>query len=262
MKHPDDEQLIALFYGEAPRGAGIEEHLRACEPCRKAFETLEHTLAAFQNTPIPNRDTNYGSQVWYAIAGRLDAPQKQQRHSRRSWSGFRRLAATSALAAAILAAFFAGRYWPRPQIRTTSTDRAQIRRGVLLVAVADHLDHAQMVLMELVNADGDQAPPTQSPATVNISRVEERAQELLVSNRLYQQTAQQTGDAALENILNSLEPVLLEIAHDPDQISRQQFREIQERIRAAGILFKVRVVSSQVRDKEQSMARQNGQGQS
>lgn len=262
MKHPSDEQLIALYCGEAENADAVNGHLRTCASCRENSESLQRTLAALKSAPVPEREANYGSQVWYAIAQRLVAPTKPRERPRSSWFGFRRLAAVGALTAAIVAAFFAGRYWPRPAIQTAITNPAQIRQGVLLVAVSDHLDHAQMVLMELVNADGSGSPQGSTPATVNIATEQARAQQLLVSNRLYEQTAQQTGDAEIENILNALEPVLLEIAHSPDEISSQQFEQIQERIRNAGILFKVRVVSSDVHDKERSLARKSGQGQS
>lgn len=261
MKHPSEEQLVALYYGEIPHPDGLMEHLRACTACRENFESLQRTLAALKELPGPERDENYGSQVWFAIAQRLDAPDNPRGARRTGWLGFRRLAAAGALAATIVAAFFAGRYWPRPRIQTATADAAQIRQGVLLLAVSDHLDHAQMVLLELVNGDANSSPREGLQATVNMQTEEARAQKLLASNRLYEQTAQQTGDVEIENILNALEPVLLEIAHSPDEISSQQFQQIQERIRNAGILFKVRVVSSDVHNKEQSLARQKGQGQ-
>ena len=261
MRHPDDQQLIALYYGDASRADTLRDHLSSCAACRANFESLRYTLAATKNASIPERDANYGSQVWYAIAQRLDAPDKLPERTHSPWPVFRRFAAIGALAATIVVAFLAGRYWPRPRVNTATASPAQIRQGVLLVAVSDHLDHAQMVLMELINADGDQGKPGTLPPTINISTEQQRAQELLASNRLYQQTAQQTGDAELENILSALEPVLLQIAHSPGQVSAQQFQDIQQRIRGAGILFKVRVVSSDVHDKERSLARQSGHGQ-
>ena len=129
------------------------------------------------------------------------------------------------------------------------------------MAVSDHLDHAQIMLMELANADSN-GPSQKAPEKIDMAIEQKRAEQLLVSNRLYEQTAQQTSDPEIQNILSALEPVLLEIAHSPDQISPQQFQQIQDRIRESGILFEVRVVGSDVRDKERSLARQKGQGQS
>lgn len=258
MKHASDEQLVALYYGDIHQPETLMEHLRECPACRQNFESVQRTLAALKELPIPERDANYGSQVWFAISQRMDKPKERPRSA---WFGFRRLAAVGALAAIIVAAFFAGRYWPRPTIRTAAVDAAQIRQGVLLLAVSDHLDHAQMILLELVNADENSPAPGKTPAPVNMQTEQARAQRLLVSNRLYEQTARQTGDVEIENILNALEPMLLEIAHSPDEISSQQFQQIQDRIRNAGILFKVRVVSSDVHSKEQALARQKNQGQ-
>lgn len=261
MKHLTEEQLIALYYGDAERAEALKEHLRSCGTCRENFQSVQHTLGAFKNAPIPERDASYGSQVWYAISRRLDTPQKPPSREGVPWFSIRRFAAVATLAAIVVLAFFAGRYWPRKPTQMAAANPAQIRQGVLLVAVSDHLDHAQMILMELANADGDGVASGATPANVNIATEQARAQQLLISNRLYQQTAQQTGDAEIQNILSALEPVLLEIAHSPDEISTQQFQQIQDRIRSAGILFKVRVVSSDVRDKERSLARRNGQGQ-
>lgn len=261
MKHPTDEQLIALYYGDPQRAEALKEHLRSCAMCRESFQSLQSTLEALKSAPVPERDTSYGSQVWYAIEQRMDAPQKSPTRHSISWFSLRRLAAAVTLATAVVLAFFAGRYWPRKTIQPVATNAVQIRQGVLLIAVSDHLDHAQMVLMELINADENGSAQQTTPANVNIAAEQSRAQQLLISNRLYRQTAQQTGDAEIENILSALEPVLLEIAHSPDEVSTQQFQQIQDRIRSAGILFKVRVVSSDVRDKERSLARRNGQGQ-
>ncbi|MGH9736833.1 MAG: anti-sigma factor family protein [Candidatus Acidiferrales bacterium] len=260
MKHPDEEQLIALYYGDARRPEALNEHLRACSGCRENFSSLQQTLGALKNAPVPERGADYGSQVWYAFATRLDRPEKlPARRHRVPWD-LRRLAWAGTLAAMIVAAFFAGRYWPRRPIPMVASNPAQTRQGVLLVAVSDHLDHAQMVLMELANGDSDGSKQG-VPKKIDIAIEQERAQQLLVSNRLYEQTAQETGDAEIENILNALEPVLLEIAHSPGEISSQQLQQIQGRISNAGILFKVRVVSSDVRNKERSLARQKVQGQ-
>lgn len=261
MKHPVDEQLIALYYGEARDADALKEHLRGCLTCRDTFSSLQQTLHALKEMPVPERDADYGSQVWYAIANQLDRSEQQPAQRRYGMFGFRRLAAVGALAAMIVAAFFAGRYWPRRTTPTVATNPAQVRRGVLLVAVSDHLDHAQIMLMELANADSN-GPAQKAPEKIDMAIEQKRAQQLLVSNRLYEQTAQQTSDPEIQNILSALEPVLLEIAHSPDQISSQQFQEIQDRIRESGILFEVRVVSSDVHDKERSLARQKNQGQS
>jgi len=152
-----------------------------------------------------------------------------------------------AMAALVFAAFLAGRFWPRPtQQESARPIPVEVRERILLVAVGDHLDRAQMVLVELVNAEG------QAKGGVNISAEQQRAQDLVEANRLYRQTATRTGDSTLVNVLDELERVLVEIAHSPAQLSSAQLNEIQQRIEARGILFKVRVIGSQVREREKS----------
>jgi len=87
---------------------------------------------------------------------------------------------------------------------------------------------------------------------VDISAEQQRAQDLVEANRLYRQTATRTGDSTLVDVLDELERVLVEIAHSPAQLSSAQLNEIQQRIEARGILFKVRVIGSDVREREKS----------
>ena len=72
------------------------------------------------------------------------------------------------------------------------------------------------------------------------------AEDLLESNRLYRQTAANTGDVATAALLDDLERVLLEIAHSPSEVSEKQLDELRKQIEDRGILFKVKVFGSQV----------------
>jgi hypothetical protein len=76
------------------------------------------------------------------------------------------------------------------------------------------------------------------------------AQELLDDNRLYRQTAHSTGDTTVANVLDDLERALIEIAHSPTQVSGDQLEELQKQIESRGLLFKIRVLGSKVRQEE------------
>jgi hypothetical protein len=52
-------------------------------------------------------------------------------------------------------------------------------------------------------------------------------------------------------VLDELERVLLEIEHAPSQISPAELDELRLRLRAEGILFKLRVLGSNVRSEEE-----------
>jgi hypothetical protein len=142
-------------------------------------------------------------------------------------------------------AFLAGHKWqkapPARQIagRQSGNDSG-IRERVLLVAVGDHLERSQMVLVELANAGAPAA------GRLDISYEQQAAEDLLESNRLYRQTAATNGDVATADLLEELERVLLEVAHSPSEVSARQLEELRKQIEDRGILFKVKIFGSRV----------------
>jgi hypothetical protein len=121
---------------------------------------------------------------------------------------------------------------------------ANVRERVLLVAVGDHLERSQMVLVELANAHTRDA--------LDISAERQSADELLASNRLYRQTAAQIGQTGVADLLDDLERVLVEVANGPSHVSMQELAAIQQRIEAQGILFKVKIIGSDIRERGNS----------
>jgi hypothetical protein len=82
------------------------------------------------------------------------------------------------------------------------------------------------------------------------------AEELINSNRLLRIEASRAGEIGLSVILDELERFLIEIARAPSSISTAELEGIRERIEVQGILFKVRVVGSQLRDRATEAARE------
>jgi hypothetical protein len=141
----------------------------------------------------------------------------------------------------VVGAFLAGRVSQRQtQVAGLS---GPVRERIMLVAVGEHLEQSQMILIELMNSD--------SKGTVDISEEQLRAQDLISENRLYRQAALRTGDKSVSNVLDELERVLLEVAHSPSKLNSAEFEQIRQRIAADGILFKIRVVGSNLRERKQ-----------
>ncbi len=103
-----------------------------------------------------------------------------------------------------------------------------------------------MVLVELANAN-----PRRE---LDISAEQQRASDLIRENRLYRQTAARTGDAAVAGVLDELERILLEVARGPSELTPAGLERLRQRIRADGILFKVRVIGSTVQNQEDRAA--------
>ena len=109
-----------------------------------------------------------------------------------------------------------------------------------------------MLLVELVNSP--------EKTGLNLAGNQQVAEYLVTANRLYRQTATRNGETAVAGVLDELERVLLEIANSPSELSATELDRLRKRIEAHGILFKVRVVESQMRARERQ-ARKSAAGQ-
>ncbi len=245
MNHLTEEQLILHYYGEEGDTLAAEQHLDECEGCRDLYGSLQRVLNVVDTLPVPVRGPEYGAQVWQRLESRLPG-------RRRFWtfpSPWRWAVAGTAIAGLMVAAFVAGRFYPPPQVKRpvqmAATD-PQAGERILLVAVGDYLERSQMVLVELANAN--------PKVPMDISSTQERAADLVSESRLYRQTAAHTGNTAVASVLDDLDRVLMEIAHAPSEISPGELEKLRQRLEAEGILFKIRVLGSNVRNQEEPAA--------
>jgi hypothetical protein len=239
MTHLNEEQLVEHYYSDDASHAESATHLAMCGTCRAEFERLSATLASVSAYEPPARSANYGTAVWNRIRAHLP---EQDKRSWWSWAGARRWVAVGAMAALIVTAFLLGRLSKPVPPQNPEVAGKDKDKKVLLVALGDHLDRSQMILVELTHAPQDK--------DVDISSEQKRAEELLASNRLYRQAAVKSGDADVAAVLDELERLLLEVTHEPSTIDGGQMQDIQRRIESKGILFKVRVIGSKVRSDE------------
>jgi anti-sigma factor RsiW len=236
-EHIQEEQLILHYYGEASESPAVEAHIASCDRCRAEYHTLQRVLNSVDSAPVPSRGADYGRQVWDRVSPKLPG-------GRRKWFAFpQRWVAAAAMAALVIGAFLAGRYSLQGPVVTPAPMVAgseQVRDGILLVSVGEHLERSHMVLTELANSSGNQ---------VNITPERELAGSLVEANRLYRQTATAAGETSVVNILDDLERVLIEISNSPESLSGAQLAELRRRIDEQGLLFKVQIIGSQLRDR-------------
>ena len=259
MNHPNEEELIAYHGGEPAKREAISSHVADCPECRAELARIDAVLAALSSLPVPDPGADYGQRVWQKIAPRLPErpPVRWWQFDSsslaagwRAWLEPRRLAALGAVAALAIVAFLAGRVTKHPEPVAVTADASKIRERVLVMAVGEHLGRSEMMLIELGNAE----PENSKQKEVNISTERRRAEDLVQENRLYRQTALEQGDTALAGVLDELERVLLDVAHSPGEVTPAQLDEMQQRIAARGILFKVRVVGKELQQREGTAA--------
>jgi hypothetical protein len=269
-KHLNQEQLVDYRYGDAADSGAVEQHLHECAECAAAYAKLLGVLAIVDAAPVPEPGPGYEARLWWKLSPRLDRPNRSwldvsawREWLANAWAEPRRLAPLGAVAVLLIAAFFVGRISLSPNVPAVAppvvSERTpgQVRERILLVAVGDHLDRAQTVLLEISNAEADATGKTARDKEVDISQVQATAEELLSQNRIYRQTAQHTGDNSVASVLDELEPVLLEIAHSPSRVTAGQLDELQKSIEARGLILKVRVMDSTVRNREKAIRPRN-----
>jgi len=266
MNHPTEEQLILFHYGEDGEDGecqGVSGHLQNCEMCRANYHNLCQALLLVEATPVPQRDPGYGAQVWRELRPRLPAKPGSEA-ARWTVSSFiaglagirlSRLSLAGGLALLVVASFLAGRFASQPRstsapplVKTPVMPAPRATERVLLREISDHLERSQLALIELIN--------TKTNGVVDLSFERELAQQLIGVNRLYRQAAARLGEVGSAQVLEELERALIEIANGPAQLSSTEFAEFRDRLDTHDLLFKVKVLGSQVRTKERETARE------
>lgn len=235
MTHCSDDDLLLEYYGEP---ASPSTHLARCGACAARYLEVKAFLDGLTLEP-PERDDRYGLEVWQRIRHRLPA-----RESR--WEQFTsvRFAFAAAAATVLLATgFVGGRLWPSttpdpsaPALVADARDDEDARRRVVLLTVAEHLDRSDRVLAEIMNA----------PGAGDLSDEQEWAGDLVAASRLYRQNAIAVDERAIAAVLEELERVLLDVVHQPSTPGPADLEQIRQRIDSAALLFKVRVLNSEL----------------
>jgi hypothetical protein len=256
--HVNEDDLVLHYYGELGPAdeARVAAHLGECRACHTDFRRLQQVLMSVDESALatPELPDGFERVVWARLQPEL------QRARRGWWSrlvSLPNLGWSAAALAIAIGSFYAGHRWPAappalaPAAEGSAQASGQVRERLFLVDLSDHLDRSQRILVELVSAEDDQA--------VSLTSERERAEQLVSANRLYRDTAAATGDASVVDLLDQLERVLVEVAASPSSGSPSELGEVRRRIESGRLLFKVRVVSSDLQERRKAAVRQTGQ---
>jgi hypothetical protein len=253
MKHLSEEQIVLHYYGDADETADVERHLAACAECRAEFARVQSMLRQIEPLEVPEPEANFEEKTWLNLRDRLPKKRSllQKLFSPQTFGPQQKWALAGAMAVLLAAAFLAGRFWPRPVQPVTQQQASQVNpQRVILVAVGDHLERSQMLLVEIMNSD--------AKGPINFSSEQAEARDLLDSNHLYRVSAQQSGDPQVARLLDQLGRVLAEIANGPAEVSPGDLEQVRHTIQSEGLLFKVRVVGSEVNSRARRPEQMSG----
>lgn len=249
MNHLSEEQIVLHYYGDAEGTAEIERHLAVCPECRAEFARVQSTLRQIEPVEVPEPSPGFEEKTWLTLRDRL--PEKGGFFRRlffpQAFGPHQKWALAGAMAVLLAVAFLAGRFWPRPSQQVAQQPSQVNPQRVVLVAVGDHLERSQMLLLEIMHND--------DTGHIDFSAEQQLARDLLDDNHLYRVSAQQTGDPQVARLLDDLGRVLAEIANGPAEVSSGDLQQVRHTIQSEGLLFKVRVIESEVN----SRARRPGQ---
>jgi len=242
--HPGEDDLVLHFYGESSHPAAIDAHLAVCGACKAEYDAMAGALTMVGTPATPERGDLYGLEVWQRVRPLLPAPDPWSRFLNFRWSTMTMGAAVVVFA---MAAFVAGRYWPsttdRPAFVRVQAPRPGNGDGerARTDAIIDHLERSERVLLDLANADG---------AGADVREEQAWAADLVDANRLYREAAAQAGETGTALVLDDLERSLLDIVHAPSTLTPAGLAEVRARLDAAALLFKVRVLSNELRERD------------
>lgn len=239
--HPHADDLVLFFYEEVRQPERIERHLATCEACRGEYQQLLGTLTAIAQPAVPERGDLYGLEVWQRVRQQLPLEGPGRPWWKR-WSRSRFAAATAAVG---VIAFLAGRRDAPPPAIVAPTATVMLTSNTAerarVTAVVEHLERSERLLLDVANS---------STAALDFANEQRWAEELIDTNRLYRESARVAGDTTIAGVLDDLERALLDIAHTPSLSAGPALAVVGARVDAAALVFKVRILSRELRDRE------------
>lgn len=238
--HLTEDELILHYYGETERTdvERVESHLTSCAECRFANQQLRQVMTLVDSAAPVEAPPGFERVAWARLEPSLDS----NKSAWKTFFWFPQWALAGGVAALVLVAFVAGRVSSvNPSSGSIAGSALIDPDRVLQAEVGDHLDRTTMMLVELANAETDHADV--------LAGEQPRAVDLVAANRLIRQSAEQSGDVLIADVLEDLERVLMEIANAPMDASSNDLTDLQSRITDEDLLFRLRVIAAEMRQR-------------
>jgi len=249
--HPTEDELVLLFYGDTepddePR---LTAHIATCATCQPVWQEIRASLNAVDGAGIPEPPPDFERVMWAKVQREIgDLPVAAPWWAPRTWLP------VASLAVVVLAVMIGLQLTPGSTdttLESTGATASSQPERALLIAMDEHLERSELLLVELMNADFGKVGGADA---IRLGFELTTADDLLLSSRLYRQTAAHTGNIELASMLEDLERVLVEIARGPEELKREDLDALQTRIADDDLLFKVRVVNDEIRKRQQVIA--------
>jgi hypothetical protein len=238
-----DEELLLFHWGEGLAPERREQITRALaeQPAVSArLVGLRAALELAAAEPVPEPEPGLERRILEGLkartlaeasaypARRAAAPLTAKRRSRTPWRlrAFSRIAVGAAAALLLSVGFLAGRH--------SGPDAVQVDADRIYAAMLiQHLDASQRGLMTAVNSG-------HSP----VLGTAELAGALLANNRLYLAAAEHQGDRRTADLLQRLEPLLIELANPAPASDIEDSTGLREYVQRSDLIFELRAAQA------------------
>lgn len=230
---PNDEKILMVLLNEANQ-KDIDEVLSSTDKCAQ-LDQLEADMQIIEEAQNDyDLPVDYGQKLWHKIADELEspiAPPENWWHKLQSFllQPKYSLASFAMLGALVLAAFLLGRGY-----QSGGLDR-QLQEQLLAQNIQLHLTQSEIFLTQVSNSSGT-------------NNMQATAQRLLTSNRIFKQALSQHKGHFTQQILQNLEPVLLEYAnkeYSPIHDQQSGFKWVGDN-QSSDLLFQVKAMKQQL----------------
>jgi len=128
---------------------------------------------------------------------------------------------------------------PGEQFAVVPAVPAPVRPADAQTLTAMHFENSETLLLAFRNVRLNE------PGTANeVSHERNRAKQLVLQNMMLRREADKTGDVQVSSLLESLEPILIDIANLPDRPDESAVRTIRQRVERKNIVPLLRVNST------------------
>ena len=196
--------------------------------------------STIQNPEIADRRSPRATASPGTGAGRVDSPRETERNdppkkSQPSTNSDKKKAPVKKPAPV---------YGPQPdfitqQIPQVQNDTTHVRSADAETMTAIHFQKSELLLRSFRNVRMNT-----SGSSAEIAYEKKRAQQLVYQNMILRREADSSGDVQIASLLESLEPILIDIANLPDKPRQTDVRVIKDRVERKNIVALLQVNST------------------
>lgn len=240
------------FYGEldAPKKEFFDEHLSVCEKCKSQFAEIEAILQFTDQRVRPEPPEEFWDSYEERLARRIETEETSQIDRESFWGKMGRrfneapkwTFQAAAAVALIVIGVFIGRALFSPRITGVQLASQKIELATpqqpqtsLIHRSQDYIQRTKLILLALVNFD----PSIEDPYALNLPYQKQVSKELVKEASFLKQELADSDEERLENLIASLEIILLQIANLESENDLDAITFVRDGIEKRGILMEI-----------------------